>query len=85
MRSKMISQNGIKLHERRLNKGMYPQLESNMRNQIIISNIKVEDFRNELANTKFETERNILYYLLLDITLFDKIVNEWKWKVHILI
>ena len=62
---------------------MQLRLESDMRNQIIISNIKVDESGTQSDITKLETRRNILFYLLLDITLFDKIVHDWKWKVHI--
>ena len=64
-------------------KWMQLRLESDMRNQIIISNIKVDESGTQSDITKLETRRNILFYLLLDITLFDKIVHDWKWKVHI--
>ena len=62
---------------------MQLRLESDMRNQVIISNIKVDESGTESDITRLETRRNILFYLLLDITLFDKIVHDWKWKVHI--
>ena len=64
-------------------KWMQLRLESDMRNQVIISNIKVDESGTESDITRLETRRNILFYLLLDITLFDKIVHDWKWKVHI--
>ena len=64
-------------------KWMQLRLESDMRNQVIISNIKVDESGTQSDITKLETRRNILFYLLLDITLFDKIVHDWKWKVHI--
>ena len=64
-------------------KWMQLRLESDMRNQVIISNIKVDESGTKSDITRLETRRNILFYLLLDITLFDKIVHDWKWKVHI--
>ena len=64
-------------------KWMQLRLESDMRNQVIISNIKVDESGTESDITRLETRRNILFYLLLDIILFDKIVHDWKWKVHI--
>ena len=58
-----------------------PQLEANMRNQINISNIKVESYgayRIQSSVTKLETGKNIVGEL--SILLRVKSYNEWKKK-----
>ena len=44
-------------------KWMQLRLESDMRNQVIISNIKVDESGTESDITRLETRRNISFYL----------------------